>query len=701
MVVFIRVRTWIWLATALVIFGAHPKAIHAKGFLNVRTVGDLRHVRALTTDSFGFVWSASASGICRTDGNTWVCPSSDLAATLGASTEGRIWAARSDGSLIYVGIAGPLAVRQSPMAGEIVGVVETQSGALLVATTGGLLQITSANRCAFDADCSGRVLIEKPIAAMAFRNGTAVVGVGPELFSIVGSRVDRIGSADAPVTAIGSVGSDEWMFATCEPGSNPGKSTGTYRLIGKKMVALPFAAPSSIRSIIGRFDIAFVATFGSGLLQLGDVSTDSVQREGWLRISGLVHHEAMSTTLDWNRDLWVGTESGVSHVRFDYPLRSFTRTDRLPAGSIFSLAEGTDGRIWMATSDGVSIWQRHKRDNHGVGVFDRIGLAEGLRILDIRSVALVGDDVIIGGLASGLFKVQAGPPVPYSGDPHFQRGVHSLRARKAGGFWVAPSAGGLGWVQDGKWHAATELEAQTRNLIFDLAETSDGDVWLAFSRGGVARIADGKIRRFAENLADIEMLALLPIDKNSVLVGTKGAGLLKLHGESTDQVTVAQGLPDMSIFGLLDDGNGRIWMTTPRGISAVEGRTLDKAFAEPRFRMEPISLGIRDGVPGEPTRAFFQSTMKSQDGTLWFSTIAGLVQIDPQAVIDMPPLHKPMGTARRSIERYRHGALEGTVGICHTNDIAFDRKNERTSWARSSRLLRSSHRGISRQQYPE
>jgi signal transduction histidine kinase/ligand-binding sensor domain-containing protein len=638
----IGLRTRSLLAIVLIGIGAKQQFVMATGFVNVRTVGDLRHVRALVTDSFGFVWSASSSGICRTDGKSWICPSPESATALGKSTDGRIWVARPDGTLAYVSVSGPLSVRTSPVGGEIVGVVETQSGGLLVAAQGGLYLITSARRCALNSDCSGTLVLAQSITAISYHEGVALVGRGSEIFSIADSRATRIGSTNQTVTALGALSHGRWLAATGYPSSSSPSASGWHIINGTTIAALPVARTATTRSIITRAGSVYVATLDSGLLRIDHSQIGSTVADGVVRINGLVHHEATSTTLDQNQDLWVGTASGVSHVRFEYPLRTFTRAERLPASAIFSLSEDVSGKIWMATTDGVAVWQPHKRDAYGEGVFEAIGPAEGFKYLDIRAVATFGNDVVVGGLESGLFKVQTGHPVPYLANLDLRHGVHSIRKRNAGGLWIAPSAGGLGWVQDGAWHEMFLPELKGTSRVFDLAESPRGDVWLALAKGGVVQISGDRIFRHLKEMQNTEMLAILPQDDGGVLVGTKGAGLLKIRGDSVNRVSVTQGLPDSSIFGLVDDGAGRIWMTGSWGISAIERSQLERGFASPDAPITCVSFGTRDGVPGEPTRAFFPTSLKSKDGTLWFSTLAGVVQIDPKALIGASTSSKPI-----------------------------------------------------------
>jgi signal transduction histidine kinase/ligand-binding sensor domain-containing protein len=660
MVTSVGVRPWPWLAALLVTLSLCESHVHARGFTNVRNVGDLRRVQALTTDSFGFVWSSSASGVCRTDGRAWECPSIEPATAIAADANGKLWAARSDGSLSYIAIFGTLAVRPSPVKGNVIGLLLTTSGELLVASRSGLFRIASAIRCADTGDCSGNLIFDGPVTAIASRDRSVLVSSADALYWISGSSIQRSVKTGKSVIAICAVGNDEWIVATGDLSSQRGTPSEIHTLKDGTLGSSGLKLSAHIRSIQVRGDTAYVATFGMGLRQFYLRPNQEHATTNATAINGVVHHELTSLTLDRQGDLWVGTEAGVSHIRFEYPLRSFTQNERLPSSSIFSLSEGIGGQIWMATIDGVSVWHPHKRDNHGEGVFETIGLSQGFKYLDIRSVAAIGEDVWVAGMSSGLFNVRTGHPQAVAGEFPLQGGVRAIRARHAGGLFIAPSVGGVGWIENGQWNEVLAPDPVATNRVMDLAEASDSAIWLAFEKGGVARLANGRMVRYLEEMADIEMLTLLPIADGGVLVGTMGAGLIRIHGNRVSRLTVEEGLPDMSIFSLIRDGESRVWMTGPRSISVVERFLIDRAFADPSVRLDVISFGPPDGVPGEPARSFFNASLVAKDGYLWFATIGGLVQIDPHAIVKAPISDGPIVDDIR-INGIRFGSADATT----------------------------------------
>ena len=90
--------------------------------------------------------------------------------------------------------------------------------------------------------------------------------------------------------------------------------------------------------------------------------------------------------------------------------------------------------------------------------------------------------------------------------------------------------------------------------------------------------------------------------------------------------TVHEGLPDNSLSRLLDDGRGRLWLSTNRGVVVVARSEIAEMLAGTRRRLTPVNLGTERGVP----EANFGSPAGFADrlGQMWFGTIEGIVRID-------------------------------------------------------------------------
>ena len=119
----------------------------------------------------------------------------------------------------------------------------------------------------------------------------------------------------------------------------------------------------------------------------------------------------------------------------------------------------------------------------------------------------------------------------------------------------------------------------------------------------------------------------------SVWVGTLGGGLLHFENGLFTRVTTLQGLPDNSITQLLEDEDGNLWGGTYAGLFRASKRDL-RNIASGKADEIAISVhGRYEGLPAQAYSGWFQpSCWRSRDGRLWFTTVKGLVVVNPRAV---------------------------------------------------------------------
>ena len=100
-----------------------------------------------------------------------------------------------------------------------------------------------------------------------------------------------------------------------------------------------------------------------------------------------------------------------------------------------------------------------------------------------------------------------------------------------------------------------------------------------------------------------------------------GQGLIRIDtlNKKTRLFTMADGLPDNNIYAALPDERGNLWLSTNKGLSRFNTRTQ-------KFQ----NYGISDGLPHMEFN--HGSYLKSQDGTLYFGGLNGIVAFDPAQI---------------------------------------------------------------------
>jgi signal transduction histidine kinase len=411
----------------------------------------------------------------------------------------------------------------------------------------------------------------------------------------------------------------------------------------------------------------WAGTASGGLRRLRDGRFTSITTQ-----EGLSDNAVRCVFEDREQTLWVGTVGGGLNRLKERKLRTFTTRDGLTHNVVMSLSEAEDGTLWAGSNCGGLSARRN-------GVFSAVSANYLLDNECIWSVLPSRDGSLwIGTWGGGLFRLRGRDgeeqtrgvvenfPVIRPGD---DEPVVALCETASGALWVGTMQAGLKLFRDGEWrvHAATNLPP---NAITALREDSDGTLWIGTAGGGLARFKHDRITICTrQNGLPSNFIRTLFRDSKGVLwVGT-GAGLARLHDDVNsaahacrfDAFTRAEGLPDDVISQILEDGRGNLWMGCNQGIFKVSRQQFDGVAAGQGNRVNAILYGRADGMESiECTGGFHPAGARSRDGKLWFSTVKGVVMIDPETISanEVPP---PVVLEEIAITTGRVGAQQTRV----------------------------------------
>ena len=128
------------------------------------------------------------------------------------------------------------------------------------------------------------------------------------------------------------------------------------------------------------------------------------------------------------------------------------------------------------------------------------------------------------------------------------------------------------------------------------------------------------------------MIRTLYLDSQGTLwIGTADEGLSRWHNGHIANFTTHEGLPDNDISQILEDDAGRLWLGHQPGIACVNKRRLEELAAGKISAVYPQLFGRAEGMLSEEcTGGFFPAGLKTKSGLLWFSTLKGVVVVDPR-----------------------------------------------------------------------
>ena len=197
-------------------------------------------------------------------------------------------------------------------------------------------------------------------------------------------------------------------------------------------------------------------------------------------------------------------------------------------------------------------------------------------------------------LASGpshLFRVWPGRR--FERLPGEHHAMDFLRDRR-GTLWIATDTGLLHASED-TW---VRIEGLPSNQVRVLLEARDGALW-AGTYGGLARVAGGKVQSWttADGLSSDRIRSLYEDETGTLWIGTYDGGLNRFADGTFVHIRKRNGLYDDGVFAILDDGEGRFWMSSNRGVHSVARSELD-AFASGALRaVSSRAWRSADGMP--------------------------------------------------------------------------------------------------------
>ena len=302
--------------------------------------------------------------------------------------------------------------------------------------------------------------------------------------------------------------------------------------------------------------------------------------------------------------LWLGTDEGLA--RYDGVSLTMFTTDTSPGlgnDAVYSLAPGPGGSLWIGTLSGVSLYKG--------GVFHQIFSTTGAVIRLFRER---DDRVWAGTMGAGLYSVQGGRVRAYHTDDGIPgRFIYAMAQTPDGSVWFGTDHG-LIYYEGGKFRSYGARNGPFGGHIRGLAVANDGSLWIAAVAPTLYRLHGGRLTAtpLPDTLRHARVYSLFADRQGGLwsLYNHDGAALLQ--GGRWTRYTTAQGLPGNDASLAIEDREGDVWLGT------LEGATELRQGVFSRF-------GPSEGL-SEPN---VWTVLQARDGSLWVGTNSkGLDHID-------------------------------------------------------------------------
>ena len=412
-----------------------------------------------------------------------------------------------------------------------------------------------------------------------------------------------------------------------------------YRRGAIERVDVPPLAGNSVRALL--LDSRGVLWVGAdrGLCQLDRGHGVSVFRGGYeSNVHSLLEYPAGT--------VWVGANDGL-HRYEGGAHRLFTTKDGLADNSIWGLAGGEGGALWVGTHGGGLSEYRQ-------GVFRANDWRAGAKQSSITALLSDRDGALwIATDGHGVSRLAGGKSDSYqTRDGLSNQVVRCLYEDIEGSLWMGTAGGGVNRFKEYRVTTRTMREGLPSDSVRSVQQDSTGDIWLG-TTGGVARLRanggiavydskdglardlmfpvirdrknnlwaageDGVVQRFRgepHGRAEHEWKFKPPVrllfeQRDGTVWAGSGDSFIRFQGDSATAFGKAEGLASTQVTAMAEGADGAIWVGTAMGVQRLDGGKFGPLFARRTGRQSVGSIHVDSA------------------GRIWVMTNCGLNRID-------------------------------------------------------------------------
>lgn len=577
-------------------------------------------VQAIAQTKDGYLWVGTSEGLARFDGLRFVVyDQSNTAAitdnsilSLEAAPDGSLWIGGEGGGLLhYAGGAFRSFGQKDGLTNGFVRAIHLdRNGTLWVGTDRGFFRLS--NHGFERLDETPEVPLASVVAIAEDSSGKIWAASAAGLLEFAGGKLVRAACSRASRTS----------------------SAFTVSLLREGLIADGCSAPSVAIPDLPDLTIAALRKDSSGNIWFGTIGKGLIsfnpqtgERKIFSAPAVLPDNTIFLLFEDSQRNIWAAAQDGL--VRLSEAVVTTVGTDQGLADDDVSTAyEDREGRLWLVTFSG-QIYRFNSRFNGATPV--RYYLPAPARDLRFRNVFNDSrGDLWFGTVGSGAVRLSHGRATRYTKKEGLRSdSIRQILEDSRGAMWFATTSGISRW-QDGAFTSYYLDQGLSYPSVRCLAETPSGDI-LAGTDGGLNRIHDGKIvddPAFAP--LKQEKIWSIYVDGNSLWLGTRGGGLILLRDGRMTRFARQDGLVSNSIYQIVDDLTGRLWLSSPVGVFSLRRTELD-AIADGKARqLHAVAYGSSDGMATSQMSGGVQPAgCRTASGELWFPTVRGAVKLDP------------------------------------------------------------------------
>lgn len=357
--------------------------------------------------------------------------------------------------------------------------------------------------------------------------------------------------------------------------------------------------------------------------------------------NSLGHNSVRSILKDNQGGIWVGTFYGG--LNYYHPMAPAFETltysayrNSISDNTVSCIVEDSrTGNLWIGTNDG-GLNEYDRKRNHFTTYRANRNNARALQSDNIKCALPDGDGVYIGSHGGGLayLSTRTGQieNFPFPNAVSFNNSCYSLLDGKDGTLWVGSIIGLHRFDKKTRQlslHPLAQKYPRLNSILISVLYRDSKDrIWIG-TEESLFVYANGKLEEWKDHTSNtpalIQAFCITEDSNHHIWIGSS-VGLYKSADGSNEQLTrysTKDGLPNNFIYGVLEDGRGRLWITTNRGLSCFDP-------SEQTF----LNYTVQDGLSHGQFNTY--GACKTQDGIFYLGSLKGITFFNPYEFVDNP-----------------------------------------------------------------
>jgi ligand-binding sensor domain-containing protein/signal transduction histidine kinase len=359
--------------------------------------------------------------------------------------------------------------------------------------------------------------------------------------------------------------------------------------------------------------------------------------EHFTKADGLTDNQVFDVLVDREGTVWTGTSAGGVNRFRDEKFVTYTSRDGASYDMVMCVTEDSKGNVYF----GAPYGSVNKLANDTVSVLNpKIEPA----ISGVRAVWADNDGTLWLGSFLGLYSMKDGRATAYS---HLVNGRPDLLAtsilRARDGTLYIGDRNKLRKFVNHRFELVGALWADSTSdyQINELHEDRSGRIWIA-TGSGTWWYEHGSFHLTGadEGIPHEWMQGFHEDSSGTFWFGIFGQGLFRFRNGKCTSITPLQGFFDYTVYSVLEDDNGYLWMSSNKGVWRVRKSEVNDVMDGKAERVHCTVYGTADGMQvQECNGGYSPPAWKLHDGRLCFPTVKGLAIVNPAVIRinEVPP----------------------------------------------------------------